>query len=79
MTELKNEPTKQKKRTRPGHALASPEFFHLLHRIEQVEQKLDQKIEQLDQKLDQKLDGLSNWIMATLLAVVLGIFADRVF
>lgn len=97
----------QAQRVRPAYTLASPEFFHLLQRIDQTEQKLEQKIAQTEQKLEQrisqveqalgqridqldqkigqvdhrlgqKIDGLGKWIMATLLAVVLSVFAGRI-
>ncbi len=48
-----NEPGDQ--RIRPGYTLASPEFFHLLQRIDQTEQKLEQRIIQTEQKLEQRI------------------------
>ena len=85
-----NEPGDQ--RIRPGYTLASPEFFHLLQRIDQTEQKLEQRIiqteqkleqriGQLDQKLEQNLNNLSKWIMATLFTVgitVISILASHI-
>jgi predicted nucleic acid-binding Zn-ribbon protein len=50
---IQNEPIEQM--AKRSYTLASPEFFHLLHRIEQTEQKLGQKIEQTEQKLEQKI------------------------
>jgi predicted PurR-regulated permease PerM len=117
MPENLNEPSSVKEsseRIKPNYTLASPEFFHLLSRMEQsesklerrielLEQKIDQKIEFLDQKIEfleqkidkkielleqkidkkieilsQKVDGLSKWIMATLVTVILTAFADRI-
>lgn len=42
-------------RVRSADALASPEFFYLLQRIEQVKQQLEQKIIHVEQKLEQKI------------------------
>jgi uncharacterized protein Yka (UPF0111/DUF47 family) len=37
----------------PEYTLASPEFFHLLHRVEQVEATLRQEIKQVEIRIDQ--------------------------
>lgn len=43
-------------RVRSAYALASPEFFYLLQRIDQVKQQLEQKIIQAEQKLEQRIN-----------------------
>jgi len=71
-------------RETPGYTLASPEFFHLLQRIEQTENtlrqemgslrqemgSLRQEIGSLRQEIKQELAGVRTLIWATLALVV---------
>jgi hypothetical protein len=59
------------KAERPAYTLASPEFFHLLQKIDQAEAVLRGEIKQSEAALRGEIAGLRGWVIATLATVAL--------